>query len=208
MNFQPGCYYHLFNQGNNRQRVFLQQSYYGLFMELYEKYVLPKCKTVNYSLMPNHFHFMIYCDDRYKDFKPDSILDLHPINAGIRQTLSLFTRTVNKYERRSGSLFRQNTKAKCLEDDILLGSAIRSRRSYLEECFYYIHANPLRAGLVSDLSDWPHSGYGEFTGQSANRFCSIDLAEKDCGFDRRTFVDRCRSVALGPWYSLGAKDLQ
>jgi putative transposase len=194
MKFQPSNYYHVFNQGNNHQKVFLREVYYGLFMDLYQRYVVPHCQTVNYVLMPNHFHFMVYCDERCVDQREDSILKLHPINAGLRQTLSLYSRTVNKYEGRSGSFFRQNTKSKCLEDGVMLGSVLRTRSSYIEECFYYIHKNPIRAGLVTNLADWPHSAYAEYTGVRRNGICSRELAERDCGFSKVDFKERCHSI--------------
>jgi len=29
-------------------------------------------------------------------------------------------------------------------------------------CFHYIHQNPLRAGIVNDLRDWPYSSYLDY----------------------------------------------
>ena len=191
MNFLPGNYYHVFNQGNNRQTVFLKDAYYEIFLNLFKMHVHPHCITINYSIMPNHFHFLIYCDDRYGFWNSQALKELHPINEGFRMTLSRYSRLVNNIEGRSGSFFRQNTKAKCIQDEVKLGSVLRSRTSYLEECFYYIHQNPLKAGLVGDLADWQYSAYGEYTGLAKDGICDLERAERDCGFDRKTFRDRC-----------------
>jgi putative transposase len=196
MRFIPNNYYHVFNQGNNKQTVFFKDSYYDAFLSLYKRHVQPHCITVNFSLMPNHFHFLIYCDERFVVQDTSTINDMHPISEGFRKTLSRYARIINDLEGRSGSLFRQNTKAKCLQDEIKLGSVLRPRQSYLEECFYYIHQNPLKAGLVGDLAHWRHSAYAEYTGLVSEGICDLERAERDCGFDRRTFRDRCHIMEI------------
>jgi REP element-mobilizing transposase RayT len=193
MQFQSGSYYHIFNQGNNRQQLFLRHSFYDLFLDLYIKHVHPHCQTLNYVLMPNHFHFMVYCDERCAGLGGSGIAAMNPVSEGLRRTLSAYSKKVNMFEGRSGSMFRQNTKAKSLDEGIVLGEFSSSRLSYTEECFYYIHKNPLRAGLVNDLSDWPFSAYHEYNGRVKNGICDIKRAGRDCGFDSRTFYDRCHS---------------
>lgn len=36
------------------------------------------------------------------------------------------------------------------------------RDNYPLICFHYIHQNPLRAGIVSDLKDWHYSSYHDY----------------------------------------------
>ena len=123
----------------------------------------------------------------------DSLRSLHPIAEGLRITLSRYARIVNSFENRSGSIFRQNTKAKCLVDDVKHGVLVKSKNSYLEECFYYIHRNPLKSGLVEDLSDWHHSAYREYIGKATDGICDIERAKRDCGFVSSDFWDRCHA---------------
>jgi len=56
---QPGCIYHIFNRGNNRDILFIEERNYQYFLRLYRKYVEPVAATYAYCLIPNHFHFLI-----------------------------------------------------------------------------------------------------------------------------------------------------
>jgi hypothetical protein len=44
-------------------------------------------------------------------------------------------------------------------------SKLIEKYPYLLNLCIYIHANPVKDGLVSDLSDWPYSNYLEWLGQ-------------------------------------------
>ena len=53
-----------------------------------------------------------------------------------------------------GPFFPARYKAKIVQDE-----------KYLIGLCYYIHLNPLKAGLVKSLDDWPFSNYPEFVGK-------------------------------------------
>jgi hypothetical protein len=74
--------------------------------------------------------------------------------------LSSYTRAINIQEKRTGSLFQQNSKAKCLTDLKMLGNT----ESYGLICFKYIHQNPLKAGLVKRIEDWEFSSFNDYAG--------------------------------------------
>ena len=69
-------------------------------------------------------------------------------------------------------MFQQQTQAKNLAD---------GDQSYAGICFCYIHQNPLRAGLVSDLADWPWSSFVDYTGLRAGTLCDQPEAVKTLG---------------------------
>jgi hypothetical protein len=46
---------------------------------------------------------------------------------------------INKQRQKTGNLFQQKTKAKCIDDD---------EKNYDITAFHYIHQNSIRAGLV------------------------------------------------------------
>jgi len=54
-----GVYYHIFNRGNGGERIFRQKRNYLFFMERYATYVEPVACTHAYSLLRNHFHFLV-----------------------------------------------------------------------------------------------------------------------------------------------------
>ena len=54
-----GCYYHIYNRGNNRENLFIERRNYPYFLKLYAKHIQPVAETYAYCLLPNHFHFAI-----------------------------------------------------------------------------------------------------------------------------------------------------
>jgi REP element-mobilizing transposase RayT len=72
----------------------------------------------------------------------------------IIQNLSFrYTRWVNKNLRRTGHLFQGRYKAILVDAD-----------SHLLESIRYIHLNPVRAGVVTHLEDYPWSGHRTYRG--------------------------------------------
>ena len=58
-----GRYYHVFNRGNNHQRVFFSEENYRYFMQLADKYLADYISLLAYCLIENHFHFLIKIND-------------------------------------------------------------------------------------------------------------------------------------------------
>lgn len=58
MKFQTGYIYHIYNQGNNREKIFLNRENYLFFLKKINEYVLPFSDILAWCLMPNHFHIM------------------------------------------------------------------------------------------------------------------------------------------------------
>ncbi|MFB6341096.1 hypothetical protein ACE1ET_05220 [Saccharicrinis sp. FJH62] len=88
--------------------------------------------------------------------------------------LRSYTSAINKQENRSGSLFRKETKARCLTEVKGVSPAYFSsasgtylnidfpERNYVQQCFDYIHYNPVEAGLVDKPEDWAFSSYRNY----------------------------------------------
>ena len=49
-------YYHIYNRGNNRENIFIQERNYEHFLKLYFEYIDPIAETFAYCLLRNHFH--------------------------------------------------------------------------------------------------------------------------------------------------------
>src|SRR5688572_5359931 len=102
MKFIPNNIYHIYNQGNNRQRIFSNEKDYLVFLKLYRKLFYTFTDTIAWCLMPNHFHFMIYTDDRcLKKIKQGGII-IDPVTNCIRKLLSSYARIFNNDYNRSG----------------------------------------------------------------------------------------------------------
>ncbi len=171
MALQEGHLYHVYNRGNNREPLFFKPENYLFFLRKFRIYLLPHCDVLAYCLMPNHFHLLIYANSY--TIKP---VGNHPISRnvfseGIRNLLSSYTQAINKQEARTGSLFTQNTRFKCLTDTL-------HKELYSTTCFHYIHQNPMKAQLVSRLEEWPYSSFRDYAGLRKGTLCNQKLSHQ------------------------------
>jgi hypothetical protein len=51
-------------------------------------------------------------------------------------------------------------------------------QGYAATCFYYIHQNPLRAGIVDKIEDWHYSSYRDYAGLRNGTLCNQQLAKE------------------------------
>lgn len=183
MIFEEGNIYHIYNQGNNRQKIFFDRRDYLYFKDKIERFVLPYSDLLAWCLMPNHFHLMVYVksvdiqivNNQYSKWANSRVI-LRNLNDSIGIMLRSYTRGINKKNDRSGSLFRKETKAICLTAgrDItknwLSGIGkyridnIPEESQYVNVCYNYINTNPIKAGLVFRLEDWEFSSFNELAG--------------------------------------------
>jgi len=169
MKFIENAVYHVYNQGNNKQKLFFTPENYLHFLRYYRKFIAPYTDTLAFCLMPNHFHFLI--STNYLSVMPKVVgsLELSELSNGFRMLLSSYTQSINKQQNRTGSLFRQNTKTKLIDNGSL---------NYSFTAFHYIHLNPLMSNLVTNLDDWDYSSYKDYTGKRNGTLCNIVLANK------------------------------
>lgn len=172
MQLQPYQIYHIFNRGNNDERIFFAERNYGYFLQKVQKYLSPVCDILCYCLMPNHFHLMIYTNEKSVSIKEISTgLPMNQVGYGLKMLLSSYTKAINKQEKRRGSLFKQNTRGVQVNDDSIF-------EDYALWCFYYIHQNPVKAGLVERASDWLHSSCRAYQDFEKHGICNKNLAEE------------------------------
>jgi len=195
MTFQPHNIYHIYNQGNNRQTTFHKREDYLLFLNLYKKLISPHSSTIAWCLMPNHFHFMIYTDERCSMQTKQGGIYIDPITNGIRKLLSGYARIFNINNKRSGSVFRQKTKSRCLSDIKITSGTSYHPKDYFINCFNYIHQNPYVAKLVSRLEDWEFSSFRDYAGIRDGTLCQKDLAIVFCGYDPASFIVQTYELA-------------
>ena len=113
-------------------------------------------------------------------------------NDSIGIILRSYIRAINKQEELSGSLFRKETKAECLNCLEKITSAFfnaasgmelniyNPEKEYPQVCFNYIHQNPVKAGLVKKDMDWVFSSakdyYGRRNGKLINKKITQELS--------------------------------
>jgi putative transposase len=186
MQFNCDNLYHVFNQGNNQQPIFSDDEDYLTFLRMTRNFISSQTEIIAYCLMPNHFHFLIYADERANKIIKQGGLLIDCVTNGFRKLLSGYARIYNNRYNKTGSLFRQKTKSKCLSD-IVQGSTY-TLQDYYFNCFHYIHQNPYRAGLVERLEDWQYSSFADFAMLRKGALCNKELASKFCSYDPDTFI--------------------
>lgn len=56
---KENCFYHIYNRGNNRENLFLEERNYQYFLQLYSHHshhIFPIADTYAYCLMKNYIH--------------------------------------------------------------------------------------------------------------------------------------------------------
>ena len=192
MFFEKNRLFHIYNQGNNRGKLFYEEKNYEYFLIKLKKYVLPYTDILAWCLMPNHFHLMVYIRETEKRIFYDKLSKTYKIrslNDSIGILLRSYTRAINKQEGRSGSLFRNGTKAVAINSlkslmptlaitqNTLLLRSILTEKQYPQICFNYIHLNPVRAKLEKNPNDWKYSSAQDYYGKRKYEITNIDVAQ-------------------------------
>ncbi len=133
----PSLVYHIISRGNNREWVFNEgedfEKYLGICRRYKEKFGF---KLYHWVLMSNHIHLIM---------ETTGESSLSKIMQGINLAYTIW---FNRKNGKVGHLWQDRFK-----------SAVVERDSYLLECGRYVERNPLRAGMVKDLKDYPWSSY-------------------------------------------------
>ena len=176
MQFIEGSFYHIYNRGNNKNQIFFQERNYLYFLEKIKKYITPNSNLLAWCLMPNHFHFLVRATASSTKIVKQTPIKISSLVESIRLLLSSYTQGIQKQEGFTGSLFQQKTKSKNVD-------------SYLSTAFHYIHQNPLRAGMVKRLEEYPWTSFSEYaekmkfdrrqtawSGQTPIQICNQEVA--------------------------------
>lgn len=154
MNFEPHRIYHVYNQGNNGQAIFIQERNYLFFLEKMRTHILPHADLLAYCLMPNHFHWLLCTKPEACEFIKSNKIEVTESRWNPPQVLAhaigillrSYAQAINKQENRKGSLFRLHTKAKDgLVNDVITLEGPRKNlffrldNDYAWQCFQYIH---------------------------------------------------------------------
>lgn len=208
MEFQKNTVFHIYNQGNNRQAIFFGPENYLFFIKKMREHVMPYGDFLCYCLMPNHFHWLFYVREielpvisghsldvtrshadinvtpKSHDEKNTDSVNLRTLNDSIGILLRSYTRAINKQENRSGSLFREKTKAEDGWEDHFMSIthpnhnyALQRWEDYGLTAFNYIHQNPVKAHLVDRAEEWPYSSAPDFAGIRNGTLCNQKLAK-------------------------------
>jgi putative transposase len=144
-------FYHLYNRGVNKQRIFLDDGDYAVFLNLLKRYLDSRPAKDNkgreypwlhndvellaFCVMPNHFHMLIYLKSE------------GAVHNLLKNVCGSYTIYFNKKYHRLGPLFQDRFKASMILRD-----------NYLQHISRYIHLNP------KNYESWEFSSLSYYLG--------------------------------------------
>lgn len=170
----PGQFYHIYNRGNNREDIFVEEKNYDYFLELWKKYILPVADAWAYCLLKNHFHVLVRIRENVQTSEVSKTSEVYSyISKQFSNLFNAYAKAINKKYDRTGSLFQTRFGRKRVEDDFCLINLI-----------HYIHFNPQKHGFVEDFRDYPYSSWQALTTTRKNRVARDDVWEIFGGVDQ------------------------
>jgi len=131
-----GALYHVLSRGNEKQDIVITDDDRKLFLattgEMSERFEID---VFSYVLMDNHYHLL------FRTNRANLCRSMQWFGA-------TYTKRFNLRHDRSGHLFQGRFKNMIIQNN-----------AYLMQLSYYIHRNPLRAGMVRRLADYRWSSY-------------------------------------------------
>ncbi|MDZ4229100.1 MAG: transposase [Patescibacteria group bacterium] len=161
--FAPESYYHIYNRGVAKQKIFLDDQDYKTFLSYLKLYLIlsnlqgptlkvspsrqlknyfDQVKLLAYCLLPNHFHLFVFQKE------------LNNITDFMRSLATKYSIYFNKKYRRVGPVFQGNYKAVMVKTE--------NQFIYLSK---YIHRNPLPLPTRLDLEGYKYSSYQNYLGK-------------------------------------------
>ena len=145
---RPDHYYHIYNRGNNKDKIFYHTGDYFFFMAKYRELLSPYVKTYAYCLIPNHFHFLIkikYSEENIDVSVPNQF----------RKLFICHTQRINFMQKRTGGLFTKSYQRIEIQEE-----------AYLKQLVIYIHKNPVKHGIENNYKSYIYSSYKVFLSES------------------------------------------
>jgi putative transposase len=172
-NFVKGYFYHIYNRGANKEKVFWDANDYQTFIDILAYYLIfPAGKPLSilnrtenkvpnlaenntqsssiilceYCLMPNHFHLILK-----QNGEPSKEMGITNL---MRRTTITYAMYIKEKYGHSGTLFQGKFKNVLVEKD-----------SQLQELSKYVHRNPIKKQGSEPLQKYKYSSYKYFIGE-------------------------------------------
>ena len=146
----PGALHHIICRGIERRRLFQddkdRDDFLGRLGDILRETTTP---CLAWALIPNHFHLLL-------------VTGAVPIATVMRRLLTGYAVTHHRRHQRHGHLFQNRYK-----------SILCQEEPYLLELVRYIHLNPVRAQIVTDLEElegYRYSGHSAVMGKEQNNW--------------------------------------
>lgn len=148
--FENG-FYHVYSRGVEKRIIFTDKQDYLRFLKTLEKLIKESdCSIYCYTLLPNHFHFLM-------ETRKTSLSQF------MARLLTSYSVYFNKRHKRVGPLFQNRFKSKLVQKD-----------DYFLVLSRYIHLNPVKAGLIDDPFVYSYSSLPEYIDATGGSSVIVD----------------------------------
>ena len=135
----PDRFYHIYNGGNNRENIFLEEKNYDYFLLLLQRHISPVAQIFAYCLLKNHSHLVIRTKNEIEEQK---------ISQAFSNLFNSYAKAINKAYNRHGSLFQERFKRILIDDE-----------RYLINLIIYVHLNPENHNMIGNFEQYNYSSY-------------------------------------------------
>ena len=169
---EEGYFYHIYNKGNNSEKIFFSEENYAYFLKLLTKYIFPVADIYAYCLLNNHFHILVRIKEKNEieinKLKFSTVEKPKEVSASrqFSHFLNAYSQAVNKKYARTGSLFEKRFERKRISDN-----------HYLRQVILYINTNPLKHNLVEKPKDYKWSSYNSHISNAKTKLKRKEVIE-------------------------------
>ena len=168
----PGVIHHVISRGIERRVIFRDTADREEFLRrLGECLEKTGGQCIAWALMPTHFHLLIRTGEK-------------ALSELMRKLLSGYASYFNRRHQRHGYLYQNRYKSTLCQEE-----------SYLLELVRYIHLNPIRSGIVSEikfLDTYPWTGHSVVVGKKEREWQKVEEVLARFSSTRREAVTKYR----------------
>ncbi|MEM9837254.1 MAG: hypothetical protein AAF828_12165 [Bacteroidota bacterium] len=147
----PNKYYHIYNRGNNRRTIFIEDADYVRFLQLLDRYMASVGSVLSYALLPNHFHLTVLMKPS-QDIPTQLLRKPHTLGNTFGHIQNAYAKYFNAKYKNVGSLFEKRFERKLIPNT-----------AYFRQLIVYHHRNPERHGITQDFRNYFYTSYQEFS---------------------------------------------
>ena len=149
----PGGFYHVMLRGNHREDLFATPADRVMLNDLVgEVFDRLGARGHAFCWMTNHLHLLMQIGEQ-------------PLGRVMQRIGTRYSRYRHKQLKTTGHLFERRYRAKLVEMDTYVFALLR-----------YIHLNPVVAGMVASVDDYPWSSHHAYLGKESIQWLTTDVA--------------------------------
>jgi putative transposase len=165
----PGGFYHVTLRGNHQQGIFIDEGDQRLLNKIVSRAVAAADARLHaYCWMSNHLHLLLQVDQQ-------------PLATPMRTIGCEFAREMQKKLGITGHFFERRYHASLVDVD-----------SYFLALIRYIHLNPVEAGIVRQVGEYPWSSHHVYVGSRHEPWVTTEFALAMFGRNRTSALQAYR----------------